>query len=150
MSSTKVITFDELLNESSRFGRSAYIATVSKSSIPFVSPVTFSWFGEDLLTFLASNEQKVKNCRVNSEVNIHFPVSLENNWDSFLLWGTAQIISDTQGREFLWDKMGYDCNLFEPGGPSADTHVFMQIRLHKGLILRRYGIDGREVWRRES
>ena len=46
--------------------------------------------------------------------------------------------------------MGYDCNLFEPGGPSADTHVFMQVRLYKGLILRRYGIDGREVWRREA
>jgi hypothetical protein len=67
-----------------------------------------------------------------------------------LLWGQAQIISDTPGREQLWDKMGYDCNLFEPGGPSAETHVFMQVRLHKGLILRRYGIDGREVWRREA
>lgn len=150
MSSSKVITFEELVSESHRFGRNAFIATVSKSSIPFVSPVTFSWIGEDLLTFLASNEQKVKNCRTNSHVNLHFPVSEENNWDSFLLWGKAHIISDTASREHLWDKMGYDCNLFEPGGPSADTHVFMQIRFYKGLILRRYGIDGREVWTRES
>jgi nitroimidazol reductase NimA-like FMN-containing flavoprotein (pyridoxamine 5'-phosphate oxidase superfamily) len=150
MADTRVIPFDKLVSESGRFGRNAYIATVSKSSIPYVSPVTFNWFGEDLLTFLASNEQKVKNCQANAEVNVHFPVSEQNNWDSLLLWGRAQIISDTQGRENLWNKMGYDCNLFEPGGPSADSHVFMQIRLHRGLILRRYGIDGREVWRREA
>jgi len=137
MVGNKAITFDQLHSESKRFGRSAYIASVSKTSVPFVSPVTFSWFGEDLLAFLASNEQKVKNCHENPEVNIHYPVSEENNWDSFLLRGKASVISDTPGREYLWDKMGYDCNLFEPGGPSADTHVFMQIRLHKGLILRR-------------
>jgi nitroimidazol reductase NimA-like FMN-containing flavoprotein (pyridoxamine 5'-phosphate oxidase superfamily) len=150
MPDRKDISLDQIVNESSRFGRNAYIASVSKSSVPFVSPVTFNWFGEDLLTFLASNEQKVKNCRVNAAVNIHFPVSEANNWDSLLLWGTAKIIDDTQGREYLWDKMGYNCNLFEPGGPSAETHVFMQIHLEKGLVLRRYGIDGREVWRRES
>lgn len=150
MAATQEISLDHIKTESSRFGSNAYIATVSQTLVPFVSPVTFNWFGEDLLTFLASNEQKVKNCRVNAAVNIHFPVSEANNWDSLLLWGTAKIVDDTEGRENLWGKMGYDCNLFEPGGPSAETHVFMQIQLEKGLVLRRYGIDGREVWRRES
>lgn len=150
MVATSEISLDHIKNESSRFGRNAFIATVSKTLVPFVSPVTFNWLGEDLLTFLASNEQKVRNCSINADVNIHFPVSEQNNWDSLLLWGKAQIISGTPGREQLWDKMGYDCNIFEPGGPSADTHVFMQVRLYKGLILRRYGIDGREVWRREA
>ena len=79
MAATPEISLDHIKNESSRFGRNAFIATVSKKLVPFVSPVTFNWFGEDLLTFLASNEQKVRNCSINADVNIHFPVSEQNN-----------------------------------------------------------------------
>jgi len=142
------LTFSEIKIESQRFGRTAYVASVSPSAMPYVSPVTFSWSGDHLLAFLASNETKVKNIRLNPKVSIHFAVSETTNWDSCIFWGDAKIIDTTDGREALWGEMGYDCNIFEPGGPSAGTHVFMVVEVSRGLILRNYGIGGKDSWHR--
>lgn len=141
------LTLEQLREESVRFGRLAFIATASRSGTPYASPVTVAWNGDTLLAFLASNEAKVANVRLNPKVSVHFSVSAETDWDSCVLWGTGKIIDDTAGRRALWDKMGYDCNLFEPGGPEADTHVFLEIEPTRGLILRNYGIKGRDSWR---
>ena len=142
------LTMAELKIESLRFGRLAYLATVSPSGTPYLSPVTVAWNGDTVLAFLASGEAKVKNLRTNSRICVHFGVGAETDWDSCIVWGDTRIIDDTKGRERLWDKMGYDCNLFEPGGPSADSHVFAEIEPHRALILRNYGIKGSLSWRR--
>lgn len=141
------MAFAEFVAESMRFGRTAYLASVSASNTPYVSPVTVSWHGRTLLAFLASNEAKVKNLRGNPRICVHFGVGADTDWDSCVLWGDTTIVDDTEGRSALWDKMGYDCNLFEPGGPSADSHVFAVIAPRRGLILRNYGIKGRSTWR---
>lgn len=141
------LTFTDFQAESLRFGRTAYLATVSASATPYLSPVTVSWSGADLIAFLASQEAKVKNLRANPRICVHFGVGADTDWDSCMMWGTASIVDDTAGRTALWDKMGYDCNLFEPGGPSADSHVFAVVRPSRGLILRNYGVKGRLVWR---
>ena len=141
------LTFENLKSESLRFGRNAFLATVSPSGTPYVSPVTVSWDGSTLLAFLASHEAKVANLRTNPRVCVHFGVGADTDWDSCMLWGSAKIVDDTPGREGLWDKMGYDCNLFEPGGPAADSHVFAVISPSRALILRYYGIKGRLSWR---
>lgn len=142
------LTMTELKAESLRFGRLAYLATVSRSGTPYLSPVTVSWNGDVLLAFVASREAKVKNLRSEPRICVHFGVGADTDWDSCILWGLASIVDDTEGRRRLWDKMGYDCNLFEPGGPSADTHVFVEIEPHRAVILRNYGIKGSLSWRR--
>ena len=142
------LTLEQVREESARFGRLAYIATVSRSGTPYASPVAVAWNGDTLLAFLASNEAKVANVRTNPKVSVHFSVSADTDWDSCVVWGTGRIVDDTAGRTALWDKMGYDCNLFEPGGPAADTHVFLEIEPNRALILRNYGIKGRDSWRR--
>lgn len=142
------LTLHDVRVDSARYGRLAFVATVSPSGTPYLSPVTVAWNGDTLLAFLASNEAKVANIRSNPNVSVHFSVSAETDWDSCILWGHGRIIDDTAGRELLWDKMGYDCNLFEPGGPQAPTHVFLEVVPSRAVILRNYGIKGRETWRR--
>lgn len=142
------LTLDDLRSDSARYGRLAFIATASPSGTPYASPVAVAWNGDTILAFLASNEAKVANVRRNPKVSVHFSVSAETDWDSCVVWGEGRIIDDTPGRTELWNKMGYDCTLFEPGGPSADTHVFLEIVPTRGLILRNYGIKGRDTWRR--
>jgi nitroimidazol reductase NimA-like FMN-containing flavoprotein (pyridoxamine 5'-phosphate oxidase superfamily) len=142
------LTLDDIRKESDRFGRLAFVATVSPSGTPYASPVAVAWHGETILTFLASNEAKVANVRKNPRVSVHFSVSAETDWDSCVVWGDGRIVDDTAGRRGLWDKMGYDCNMFEPGGPAADTHVFLVIEPTRALILRNYGLKGRDSWRR--
>ncbi len=56
------------------------------------------------------------------------------------------VIDTTDGRRALWDRMGYDLSAFEPGGPEADTHVFIEVTPERALLLRRYGVEGRDAW----
>jgi nitroimidazol reductase NimA-like FMN-containing flavoprotein (pyridoxamine 5'-phosphate oxidase superfamily) len=143
---TAFVTLDAVKADSDRYGRIAYLGTVSKSGQPYTSPVAVAWDGDRLLAFVATNEAKVANVRANGRITVHFAVSEATAWDSCVLWGQAQIIDSTAGREQLWDKMGYDLKAFEPGGPSADTHVFIVVRPTKAVILRTYGMKGREEW----
>lgn len=142
------LTLSEVRADSLRYGRLAFVASVSGSGTPYASPVAVAWNEDTILAFLASNEAKVSNVRSNPKVSVHFFVSEQTDWDSCVVWGQGRIIDDTPGRSALWQKMGYDCSLFEPGGPAADTHVFLEIVPTRALILRNYGIKGRETWRR--
>lgn len=141
------LTLDDVKADSLRYGRFAFVGTVSPSATPYVSPVAVAWHGDQLLAFLASNEAKVANARTNPRVTVHFQISEATNWDSCILWGKATIVDDTEGRRALWDKMGYDLAPFEPGGPEADTHVFMVVDPTRAVIWRQYGLAGRDSWR---
>ncbi len=73
-------------------------------------------------------------------------MSEATNWDSLIVDGTANLIDTTEGRRALWDRMGYDLSLFEPGGPEADSHVFIEVVPERALLLRKYGVEGRDAW----
>lgn len=142
------LTLDDVRNDSKRYGPLAWVATVSPSATPYASPVAVAWHGDSILAFLATPEAKVSNVRSNPRVSVHFAVSAETDWDSCVVWGNGRIVDDTAGRDALWDKMGYDCNLFEPGGPSAASHVFLVVEPTRAVIMRNYGLKGKESWRR--
>jgi nitroimidazol reductase NimA-like FMN-containing flavoprotein (pyridoxamine 5'-phosphate oxidase superfamily) len=141
------LTLDQVKDEAARFGPFAYLGTVSASGTPYVSPVAVAWRGDELLAFVATNEAKVANVRANGKLTVHFAVSEATNWDSCMLWGEARIADTTEERTELWEAMGYDLGRFEPGGPSADTHVFIVLEPTKAVVLRMYGIGGRDEWR---
>jgi hypothetical protein len=115
------ITFAEVRADAERYGRIAYLATSSASGTPYVSPVAVAWVGDDLVAFLATNEAKVANLRANPKLCVHFAVSEATDWDSCILWGDAQVVDTTEGRRALWDQMGYDLAMFEPGAVLTDN-----------------------------
>lgn|GEM_PF-188631 len=141
------LTLADVRNDSKRYGPLAWVATVSPSGTPYTSPVAVAWNGDEILAFLATPEAKVSNVRFNPRVSIHFSVSADTDWDSCVVWGNGRIVDDRPGREALWNMMGYDCNLFEPGGPAAESHVFLVVDPTRALILRNYGKKGRDSWR---
>ncbi len=148
MSDARRITLADVKADSRRYGPIAYLGTVSPSGTPYTSPVAVNWVDDELVAFLATAEAKVANVRANGRLTAHFAVSEATNWDSCVLWGDARVIDTTEGRRALWDRMGYDLARFEPGGPEADTHVFVSMVPTKAVVLRFYGIQGREEWRR--
>jgi nitroimidazol reductase NimA-like FMN-containing flavoprotein (pyridoxamine 5'-phosphate oxidase superfamily) len=140
------LTFDEVREDSKRYGALAYLATVSASGTPYVSPVVVAWHGDELLAFVATAEAKVANLRSNPKLAVHFAVAADTNWDSCILWGDARIIDTPDGRAELWGAMGYGLDAFEPGGPSADTHVFIALAPTRARVLRTYGTLGSLGW----
>ena len=96
---------------------------------------------------MAVGEAKVAKVRTNPEMTVHWPAAAETNYDSLIVWGTTRVIEDTSGRETLWGQMGYALHVFEPGGPSAPTHGFVAVVPTKAVLLRMYGVRGRESWK---
>lgn len=141
------LTLDEVIADSRRYGPFAYLATVSPSGTPYVSPTAVAWRGQELLTFLGVPEAKLSNVRANGKVTVHFAVGEATGWDSCVLWTEASVVDTPEGRRELWGAMGYDLDAFEPGGPDADSHVFLVMRPTRALILRQYGRGGRLTWR---
>lgn len=137
---------DDVKKDSLRYGPLAYLGTTSAAGTPYVSPVSVAWVGDELLAFVAAAEAKVANVRANGKLTVHFAVSEASNFDSNILWGDARLVDTPEGRRQLWDKMGYDLDAFEPGGPEADTHVFIALAPSKAVILRKYGVEGRDTW----
>lgn len=140
------MTFDEVREDSRRYGPIAYLATVSASGTPYVSPVAVAWHGDEILAFVATAEAKVANLRTNTKLAVHFAVGADTDWDSCILWGDARIVDTPEGRAELWGAMGYDLAVFEPGGPTADTHVFLALRPTRARVLRTYGTRGSFGW----
>ncbi len=138
---------DDVRLEAARYDRTAYLATVTPDDRPHVAPVAVAWNGDRLQTFVLGTSKKVSNLRHNPSVSVHYPVSESTGWDSLIVDGTAEIVDTVEGRRALWDTMGYDLDPFEPGGPESDGHVFVSVTPTKALVLRRYGLDGRETWR---
>jgi nitroimidazol reductase NimA-like FMN-containing flavoprotein (pyridoxamine 5'-phosphate oxidase superfamily) len=148
VSEARPLTLAEVQADARRYGPIAYLGTVSPSGRPYTSPVAVNWIDDELVAFVATPEAKVANVRANGRMTAHYAVSEATGWDSCVLWGDARVVDTTEGRRALWDRMGYDLSRFEPGGPEADSHVFLVMTPTKAVILRNYGIAGREEWKR--
>lgn len=139
---------DQIVTDSRRYGPVAYVATAGVDGEPHLAPVVVNWVDDRIVAFVLSNSRKVRNARQNPRASVHFAVGESTNWDSCIVWGDVSIVDTTEGRRSLWDRMGYDLAAFEPGGPEADSHVFLVVEPSRATILRSYGIGGRESWRR--
>ena len=138
--------FSDVLAEAERLGSTVYVATVRPDGRPHVVPVVMRWVDDVCYAFVANPSVKVANLRANPKVQLHWAVAEATNFDSLIVDGTAEIIDTTDGRRAMWDKMGYDLAMFEPGGPEADSHVFIAVTPQRALLLRKYGIEGRDTW----
>ena len=136
--------------EAQRLGQVAFVATTRPDGRPHLVPVLVAWHADAVYAFVSTNSVKVRNVRSNPNVMVHWQVSQDTNLDSLIVEGKAEIVDTTEGRRALWDKMGYECAAFEPGGPEASTHVFMRVVPDRVTFLKMYGTQGREVWNRPS
>ena len=133
--------------QSKRFGSTVFWATTRPDGRPHVVPVAAGWIDGALTAFVLTTSVKVANLRQDPRAMVHWNVSESTGWDSLMIEGTAIVVDDTPGRTALWDRMGYDLSPFEPGGPSADTHVFLQLTATRATLLEMYGINGHHHWR---
>jgi nitroimidazol reductase NimA-like FMN-containing flavoprotein (pyridoxamine 5'-phosphate oxidase superfamily) len=136
----------DVKQHAARLGRTVYVASVRPDGRPHAVPIVMNWVGDRVVGFVANPSVKVANLRANPAVQLHWLVAEATTWDSLMIDGTASIIDTTDGRRALWDQMGYDLTMFEPGGPEADSHVFIDVTPHRALVLFKYGVEGREAW----
>jgi nitroimidazol reductase NimA-like FMN-containing flavoprotein (pyridoxamine 5'-phosphate oxidase superfamily) len=134
--------------EAKRLGQVAFVATTRPDGRPHAVPVLVAWHEDVVYALVSTDSVKVRNVRNNPKAIVHWQVSQDTNLDSLIVEGNADVIDTTEGRRSLWDKMGYECNAFEPGGPEADTHVFIRLTPERITFLKMYGTQGREVWNR--
>ncbi len=133
--------------EAARLGGHVYVSTVRPDGRPHSVPIVMRWLDDKVYGFVANPSVKVANLRHDPRVQLHWLVAEATNWDSLIVDGTAALVDTTDGRRALWDRMGYDLSLFEPGGPEADSHVFVEVTPERALLLRKYGVEGRDSWR---
>jgi len=140
---------EKIIEASKHLGEWAHIATVSSSGTPYVTPVHPCWEAETLWTMVGEDSVKAKNIKSSPLVSCHWQVSPETNFDSLIIWGKAEIFTDLETKERLWDGVfDYDLNAFAPGGPSDSPGTgFMSIAPSKAVILKGMGMGGRFEWK---
>lgn len=138
----------EVVAASERLGMWVHLATVSPSGTPYVSPVHPCWEGETLWTMCGAESVKAKNLASNNKITAHWQVSDQTEFDSLIVWGTGELFTDVDTKTRLWTGVfDYDLNAFAPGGPEDSPGTgFIAITPRRAVILKQYGMAGREVW----
>ncbi|MBD30009.1 MAG: hypothetical protein CL453_03445 [Acidimicrobiaceae bacterium] len=141
----------EVIKASKDLGEWAHIATVSKSGIPYVTPVHPCWEGKVLWIMVGANSVKSKNIAHFPSVSLHWQVSQETGFDSLMIWGQAELFTDIDTKKRLWSGVfDYDLNVFAPNGPENSPETgFISVNPTKAVILKEMGIGERLVWRSE-
>jgi general stress protein 26 len=124
----------------------AHMATVGADGEPDVVPVHPCWEGDTLWVMCGANSVKARNTAHQPKVALHWQVT--ENGDGVEIWGSASTHTDLDTKRRLWTGVfDYDLNAFAPGGPegSPDT-AFIAIRPERALVLKAYGMAGRETW----
>jgi len=137
---------DDVVAEATRLGMWCHVATVTPGGEPHVVPVHPAWFEGKVYALVTPDSKKMRNIAKNPSVCLHWQVAEETGFDSLIVWGEGTLIDDPSRKERLWDGVfDYDLALFEPGGPSAAA--FLEVMPAKAVVLRSFGMGGREEWR---
>jgi general stress protein 26 len=138
----------DVVIEAKRLGIWTYVATVSATGRPYVTPVHPGWEGETLWIMIELASVKAKNVAANPQVSCHWPVSEDTDMDSLMLWGTGRIYDDIETKRRLWDGVfDYDLGMWAPGGvENCPDKGFLEVIPTKALLLRFYGAKGRAEW----
>ena len=138
----------DLFTEHHRLGAIVHLATVMPDGDPHVAPVHADWHNSRLYVMVGKDARKTRNIALNPSVSLHYQVSETTGWDSLMIWGGATVLDSLEDKRRLWDGVfSYDLSLFSPGGPErSPATCFIEIRPQRAVLLRRFGIDGRDVW----
>jgi len=147
--SVEQLKLSDVIAEARRLGIWTYMATVSQSDRPYVTPVHPGWEGETLWTMIELESAKAKNVTSNPHVSCHWPVSEDTGMDSLMIWGSGEIFSDLETKHRLWEGVfDYDLGMWAPGGvDDCPDKGFLAVKPSKAVLLRSYGAKGRGEWR---
>lgn len=143
------VELEDIIAHAARFDDTFYLATVSGQGQPHVVPLTGGWQDGRLYTTVAVDGRAARNLAAEPRCCAHYQVSEESGWDSLMLWGEASVLTAVGDKRRLWrGVIPYDLDDWDPGGPddSPDTG-FIEMVPSRALLLRRYGLDGRDEWR---
>lgn len=139
----------DVIAHASRFDHLLYLSTVSSAGQPHVVPLAGGWHDQRLYLSVSSSGRLARNLASEPRCCAHYQVGQASGWDSLLVWGTAAVLDSVEDKRRLWrGVLPFDLDEWDEGGPegSPDT-VFIEIEPSRALLLRRYGLDGREEWR---
>jgi nitroimidazol reductase NimA-like FMN-containing flavoprotein (pyridoxamine 5'-phosphate oxidase superfamily) len=139
----------ELIAEHERFGAIVHLATVTADGEPHVAPVHADWHDGRLYVMAGTDARKTLNIGAHPSVSLHYQVGEDTGWDSLIIWGRAKVLDSREDKRRLWNGVfSYNLNLFSPGGPDASPSTcFIEIVPQRAVLLRRFGMDGRDEWR---
>lgn len=134
-----------------RLGPVAYLATVTPSADPHVSPVYPAFYRGELWVAVGLDYVKVRNVKANPSVSLHYQVLESRDLETLMVWGTASVRTGMRIRRELWqDVFSYDLNSFSSGGPdTADEIGFLQIAPNRVIMAGSMGSEPRR-WLRTS
>ena len=139
---------DDVVAEATRLGMWAHIATVTPTGEPHVVPVHPAWFEGRVYALVTPDSKKMRNLAVNPSVCLHWQVSEATGFDSLIVWGTGTAVTEVDRKRRLWDGVfDYDLAMFSPGGPEAPETGFLEVTPSRALVLRQFGMGGRDEWR---
>ncbi len=140
---------EQVQAEAKRFGPLVWMGTVRADGRPHVVPIAMNWHDDEIIGFVLTSGTKIRNLRQNPAVTLHWQVGEATGNDSLIVDGTARVVDDAEGRRTYWDRW-FDCDRFEPGGPESDGHSFVVVTPERAVLLRQYGLAGRETWRADA
>jgi general stress protein 26 len=124
----------------------AHLATVGADGEPDVVPVHPCWEDDTLWIMCGADSVKTRNVLHEARVALHWQVTASG--DGVEIWGTAVFFDDLETKRRLWHGVfDYDLSAFAPGGPdNAPGSGFLAVTPNRALLLRAYGMGGRETW----
>jgi general stress protein 26 len=140
------MTLDEIKAECTRLSPWAHIATVRADGRPDVVPIHPAWEGDVLWFMCGADSVKARNVATNPKVALHWQVDASG--DGIELWGSAEVFTDLDTKKRLWTGVfDYDLTAFAPGGADdSPGTAFVAVRPERILVLKAYGMGGRNVW----
>jgi general stress protein 26 len=128
----------------------AHLATVGIDGEPDVVPVHPCWEDDTLWIMCGADSVKTRNVQHEPRVALHWQVTEVG--DGVEIWGTAMFHDDVETKRRLWAGVfDYDLNAFAPGGPdNSPGSGFLSVSPTRALLLRGYGMGGRETWSRPA
>ena len=93
------------------------------------------------------NSVKSKNIADSPSVSLHWQVSEETSFDSFIIWGQAKLFTNIETKTSLWSGVfDYDLNVFAPHGPeNSPENGFISVKPTKAVLLKEMGIGARLI-----
>jgi PPOX class probable F420-dependent enzyme len=138
---------DEVKAESARQSAWAHIATVGADGKPDVVPVMPAWDGDTVWIFIHADSVKARNVAANPDVAMHWQV--DESGDGVEVWGTATLHTDIETKRRLWNGVfPYNLDDFAPEGIEGPNLAFLAIAPERALVLKQYGMAGRDTWQR--
>lgn len=137
----------DIKTEAAQLSPLAHLATIGADGAPDVVPVHPAWEGDTLWIMTGKDSVKARNIATHGSVAMHWQVTEAG--DGVEVWGEASVHTDLDTKRRLWEGVfDYDLNLFAPDGPEGPDTAFIAVEPHRALVLKAYGMAGKDTWQR--